>query len=75
MADKRNPTKRTEERSGRDSADGPPDLPEGAERAEYLDSEQEEGSADDTRGRGGAEADREADRKPGGNPDESVRDG
>lgn len=40
MADKRNPTKHTEERSGRESSDGPPDLPSGAERAEYADYNQ-----------------------------------
>lgn len=75
MAKKRNPTKHTEERSGRDSSDGPPDLPDGAERAEYADYNQEGGGAGKKRGGREAEADRESDLQPGGNPDESVRDG
>lgn len=71
MADKRNPTRHTEKRSGRDSADGPPDLPEGAERAEYADYTPDD--AAEKAGSGDAGADRDTDR-PGGNPDESVRD-
>lgn len=74
MAEKRNPTKHTEERSGRDSSDGPPELPEEAERAEYADYNQEDGGTG-KRGGNEAEADRESDLQPGGNPDESVRDG
>lgn len=73
MAEKRNPTKHTEERSGRDSSDGPPELPEDAERAEYADYNQEDTA--EKGGSGEAEADRESDLQPGGNPDKSIRDG
>lgn len=69
MSKKRNPTKRTEERSGRESSDGPPDLPEGAEHAEYAGYTR--GAGKKKPGRGEAEAAREAGLQPGGD-DEDV---
>lgn len=66
---KRNPTKRTEERSGRESSDGPPDLPEGAEHAEYAGYTRGGGSKKP--GRGEAEATREAELQPGGDDEEA----
>lgn len=66
MTDKRNPTKYTEERSGRESSDGPPDLPSGAERAEYAGYTQAgEQAGKDKPAPAEDEAAREADLQPG----------
>jgi hypothetical protein len=70
MADKRNPTEHTEERTGRKAADGPPDLPEGAERAEYADYDAGQERSGRKAGRDReAEAEREADLQPDGDGD------
>lgn len=63
MADKRNPTEHTEERTSRGSSDGPSRLPDDAEHAEYTGYQKEDGEA----GRkGDAAARREAGLQPGG---------
>jgi hypothetical protein len=74
MADKRNPTRHTEKRSGRDSADGPPDLPSDAERAEYTEYTRKDAAERTRPDPSEDQPDREGDRQPDGNPDESVRD-
>lgn len=62
MGEKRNPTERTEERSGEEAAPGPAKVPEDAEQAEYAgyrkDPDREPGPRQ-------AEAEREADLQPG----------
>jgi hypothetical protein len=68
MADKREPTDRTNERSGEEAADGPPDLPEGAERAEYADYRRE---GDETSPEREEEAEREAGLQPGDGDEEA----
>ena len=83
MTKKRNPTRHTEEREGSAAGPGSPDLPEGAEHAEFADYDRQTDEAD---GRGGArrtdaakareaEARREASLQPGGGDEPGDRPG